>query len=240
MKLRCQRWVKVWIWWFEIKTWRWAGVWAVYNPNKQKVRATMWPERQNWGQKRPILLLRKLKDDNHLDYDSWTCFRHINWSWEVIFQSMVSCVSSTAASEVPQAAGGDPAVEGAPPPEGRACQTAGAGDQEHQELPASELTLGLTDLQSHRHLLMGTHALLYKPPFQTTAISPGSRLTSYLLLTSSPLQSFNGGGPPYSLHRGDFNLNFMFSFNRSMCQIHTRCTYSCSCTYTQTLSLTQL
>lgn len=39
-----------------------------------------------------------------------------------------ACVLSTAASEVPQAAGGNPTVEGAPQPEGRARQTAGAGD----------------------------------------------------------------------------------------------------------------
>lgn len=36
--------------------------------------------------------------------------------------------SSTASSEVPQAAGGDPTAEGAPQPEGRARQTAGARD----------------------------------------------------------------------------------------------------------------
>ncbi len=37
------------------------------------------------------------------------------------------CVS-TATSEIPEAAGGNPTVEGAPQPERRARQTAGAGD----------------------------------------------------------------------------------------------------------------
>lgn len=49
---------------------------------------------------------------------------------------------STASREVPQAAGRNPAAGGASPPEGRAHQAAGVGDQQHEKLSA-ELTLTL-------------------------------------------------------------------------------------------------
>ena len=62
----------------------------------------------------------------------------------LIYPTLLSLCLSTAASEVPQAAGGDPTTEGAPKPEGRARQTAGAGDKEHQKLPVSELPLTLS------------------------------------------------------------------------------------------------
>lgn len=61
----------------------------------------------------------------------------------LLMNSNILSVWSTAASEVPQAAGRDPTVEGAAQPEGRASQTAGVGDQEHQKLPTSELALRL-------------------------------------------------------------------------------------------------
>lgn len=44
------------------------------------------------------------------------------------FYQHVPVFPSTAAHEVPQAAGGNPPAERAPQPERRACQAAGAGD----------------------------------------------------------------------------------------------------------------
>lgn len=61
---------------------------------------------------------------------------------------ILSPASFAAASEVPQAAGGDPAATGASGSAGRAHQTAGARDQEHQELPARPDS---PDLLSHMH-----------------------------------------------------------------------------------------
>lgn len=68
---------------------------------------------------------------------------------------------STVAPQVPQAAGGNPTTKGAPQPEGRAHQTAGAGDQEHQKLPVPELTLRPAHLLSPSPPNR-THTLLYK------------------------------------------------------------------------------
>lgn len=69
---------------------------------------------------------------------------------------VVFVLLSTAAPQVPQTTGGNPAAKGAPQPEGRAHQTAGAGDQERQKLPAPELPLRPALFSvCHHHLLKG-------------------------------------------------------------------------------------
>lgn len=55
---------------------------------------------------------------------------------------MCVCVGCAAASEVPQAAGGDPASAGDAQPEGRPHQAAGAGDQQREEFPGLALRRG--------------------------------------------------------------------------------------------------
>lgn len=138
------------------------------------------------------------------------------------------CVSSTAASEVPQAAGGDPTAEGARPPEGRARQTAGAGDKEHQKLPGSELwllTLRLVEspLTSSRG---NTCITVQTPPF--------SNRYTRLRVSSYP---FNKPGE-FTAQGWLLNLNFTFAFTLVVLVCPTqRCTLRfSSCTYTQTLS----